>query len=249
MAARFGLGIAPVQAALQRLLSQDRLLEGEFLPGGRGREWCDVTVLRRLKGRSLAKLRKQIEPVEPASYANFLTHWQHLARPKRGLDGLLDVLEQLQGLPLPASEWETSYLPARIVDFQTGMLDELSAAGEDHLARATVRCKSVMDESDCFSSDALPSAVAALPPIEDELEQQIFELLAQQGALFFDKIVQAFGGFRQDFLDGLWRLVWAGRITNDTLAPLRSLRQANSKRQKTGGSHRRRSKPFAPAAS
>ncbi len=117
VAARFGLGVGVVRTALQTLLSQDRVLEGEFLPGGRGREWCDVEVLRTIKRRSLAHLRKQIEPVEQAVLARFLPRWQGITNPRRGLDGLLDVVEQLQGLAVPASVLEQEILPARVENF------------------------------------------------------------------------------------------------------------------------------------
>ena len=52
------------------------LLRGEFRPGGVEREWCDPEVLRLLRRRSLARLRREIEPVEPAALARFLPAWQ-----------------------------------------------------------------------------------------------------------------------------------------------------------------------------
>src|SRR5258705_11216034 len=92
LAARWGLGVAVVREALQRLAGQERVLEGEFLPGGRGREWIDAEVLKALKRRSLARLRKQVEPVEPAALARFLMDWQGIARPRRGIDPVLSAV-------------------------------------------------------------------------------------------------------------------------------------------------------------
>src|SRR2546426_2336430 len=130
LAARWGLGVAVVRAALERLAAQERVLEGEFLPGGRGREWIDAEVLRALKRRSLAKLRKQVEPVEPAALARFLGDWQGVSRPRRGLDPLLSAIEQLQGAPLVASALEREVLAARIQPLRPGDLDVLFSAGE-----------------------------------------------------------------------------------------------------------------------
>ncbi|HEY5676329.1 MAG TPA: DEAD/DEAH box helicase, partial [Myxococcales bacterium] len=130
LAARWGVGTAVIHAALERLRSQDRVLEGEFLPGGRGREWVDAEVLKALKRRSLARLRKQVEPVEPAALARFLADWQGLSRPRRGLDALLGAVEQLQGAPLLASSLEREVLPARIQPLRPGDLDVLFSAGE-----------------------------------------------------------------------------------------------------------------------
>ena len=43
---RLGLGVAVVDATLARLLASGRVVDGEFRPGGAGREWCDAEVLR-----------------------------------------------------------------------------------------------------------------------------------------------------------------------------------------------------------
>src|SRR5262249_33839846 len=129
-AARFGLGVAPVRTALERLAAAGRVVEGEIAPGSRARQWCDAEVLRSLKRRSLAQLRKEVEPVPPEALGRFLADWQGLARPRAGPDALLGVIEQLQGAPLPASALETDVLPARLRGYRPGDLDQLSAAGE-----------------------------------------------------------------------------------------------------------------------
>jgi ATP-dependent Lhr-like helicase len=71
------------------------------------------------------------------------------------------------------------------------------------------------------------------------LAGRIRQLLAERGALFFEDLVRAIGGFRNDLLDALWQLVWAGEVTNDTLAPLRSLRRAATPSARRAGRGRR----------
>ena len=56
-------------------MAAGRLLRGEFRPGGVEREWCDPEVLRLLRRRSLARLRREIEPVEAEALARFLPAW------------------------------------------------------------------------------------------------------------------------------------------------------------------------------
>jgi len=129
-AARFGLGIAVVSGALEKLAARDRVLEGEFTPGKRGREWCDPEVLRLIKRRSLAKLRREVEPVAPAAYGRFLVEWQEVNSRRSGLEPLLSVIEQLQGVPIPASVLESEVLPARLEKYHPSDLDTLCAAGE-----------------------------------------------------------------------------------------------------------------------
>jgi ATP-dependent Lhr-like helicase len=221
-AERYGLGLAPVTDALARLAEEGRLVEGEFLPGGRGREWCDPEVLRAIKQRSLAHLRRQVEPVEPAALGRFLVEWQGLGRPRRGADGLLAVIEQLQGAPLLASALETHVLPARVVDYEPALLDELCATGEvvwrglEPLAPRDGRI--ALFVADHVELLAPPSRTA-----EGRLTDRLRVMLAERGASFFGELVRETEAFPPDLLDTLWDLVWSGEATNDTLVPLRSL--------------------------
>lgn len=132
-ARRFGLGTAVAATALHRLATEKRVVEGEFTPGTGGSEWCDTQVLRRLRRRSLAAARHEIEPVSTAAFGRFLPDWQHLGSgggELRGLDGVATVVDQLAGVPVPASAWESLVLPARVRDYSPALLDELMATGE-----------------------------------------------------------------------------------------------------------------------
>ncbi len=131
-AARFGLGTAVTDGALQRLAANGRVVQGEFHPAGIGQEWCDAAVLRRLRRRSLAALRHEVEPVPPAALAQFLPQWQHVdsGHGLRGIDGLVRAIEQLQGASVPASALEKLVLPSRVSGYAPALLDELTAAGE-----------------------------------------------------------------------------------------------------------------------
>ncbi|GAB3207702.1 ATP-dependent helicase [Nocardia tengchongensis] len=128
---RFGLGPAVAATALHRLALEKRVVEGEFTPGAAGTEWCDSEVLRRLRRRSLAAARKEVEPVATATLGRFLPSWQHVGTGElRGVDGVAAVVEQLAGVPIPASAWESLILPLRVRDYSPAMLDELMATGE-----------------------------------------------------------------------------------------------------------------------
>ncbi|MFD6353361.1 ATP-dependent helicase [Nocardia tengchongensis] len=128
---RFGLGPAVAATALHRLALEKRVVEGEFTPGAAGTEWCDSEVLRRLRRRSLAAARKEVEPVATAALGRFLPSWQHVGTGElRGVDGVAAVVEQLAGVPIPASAWESLILPLRVRDYSPAMLDELMATGE-----------------------------------------------------------------------------------------------------------------------
>ena len=144
-AERFGLGVAVVSGVLDRLVGSGRLVRGELRPGSEGIEFCDAEVLRRLRRASLARLRAEVEPVEPRALGRFLPVWQGVqaaiageragdrrARMRRapGAEDVLGVVEQLAGAPLPASALESLVLPARLPGYSPALLDELTVAGE-----------------------------------------------------------------------------------------------------------------------
>ncbi|WP_197524965.1 Lhr family helicase [Botrimarina hoheduenensis] len=272
-ARRFGLGEAPVRAALQRLGDAGRVVEGEFLPGRRGREWCDAGVLRTIKRRSLARLRSAVEAAPAEAYARFLPVWQGVAQPRRGLDGVLDAVELLQGAPLPMSALESEILPTRVQDYRPGLLDELFHAGEilwqgidslgttdgrialyladsfGHLGRMTStnllpRLASGARSGSLEGREPLAQSEGGFAVSSDEadpLVAQLRALFAERGALFFDEVVRSTRAFANDVLAALWRLVWQGEVTNDTLAPLRSLvATAGGEARRTVGAATRR---------
>jgi ATP-dependent Lhr-like helicase len=227
-ARRLGLGVAVVEAALARLLAIGRVIDGEFRPGGRGREWCDADVLRTVRQRSLARLRQEVEPVESTSLGRFLVGWHSLSRPRRGLDGLLDTIEQLQGVPIAASILDTEILPARIAGYSPAMLDTLLGAGEV----TWVGVESLGDRDGRIALYLTDHVSKLLPPEalggkrQEGLsgrEVQVVAHLHRHGASFFGPLHEAAGGgFPQETVDTIWDLVWRGILTNDTFHALRA---------------------------
>jgi ATP-dependent Lhr-like helicase len=249
-AARYGLGRATADAILKELASSGRLLEGEFRPGGSGREWCDPDVLQSVRRRSLARLRKQVEPVEPAVFGRLLTTWQGVVRPRIGLDALLDAIENLQGAPLPASIFESEILAARVQGYNPADLDALTAAGE------VVWCglESIGDRDGrlaLYLSDQLPRLHRVLPPADlPPRERAIISRLETEGASFFASLHDAAGGgFPGETVDALWNLVWKGLITNDTFHALRAFTRPPERRPRKPPDRRSfRSRRAAPAS-
>jgi ATP-dependent helicase Lhr and Lhr-like helicase len=279
-AARFGLGVFVVEQALKRLAAIGRLTTGEFTPlppldpetglsGAGGTEWCDSEVLRLLRRRSLAALRREIEPVAPRALAAFLPRWQQVGSSSRGVAGVAAVLEQLHGVAVPASAWERLVLPARVVDYTPAYLDELCASGELVWAGAG----SVPGGDGWIAFGWSESAALLLPPPDPdfaagELHRAVLDALGGGQALFFRQLADAVGGAlgpavpsgtagvggspgdgrftgaggpataglpggrgEADLLAAVWELVWAGLVSNDTLAPVRALLAG-------GGAHR-----------
>jgi ATP-dependent Lhr-like helicase len=251
-AERFGLGMAVVTGVLDRLTSEGRLVRGELSPlghdpRGAGMEYCDAPVLRRLRRASLARLRAEVEPVEPAALGRFLPSWHGIGARVRAAptaDDVLSVVEQLAGAPLPASAVESLILPSRLPGYSPALLDELTTAGEV----TWCGCGSLAGGDGWLALAPTDVADLLLPEIEDSvpsspLHEAIVSTL-DGGALFFRQLVERVSPLIEtapndgEVVAALWDLVWAGLVTGDTLGPLRA--QVSGK----GATHKpRRSAP------
>lgn len=257
VAARWGLGLAVIGAQLDRMTQAGALVRGELRPvelGGGGTEYCHTEVLRRLRRASLARLRAEVEPVEPAALGRFLPAWHGIGswdpamrtgpalarRPTP--DDVLSAVEQLAGAPVPASALESLLLPARLPGYSPGMLDELTTSGEV----TWIGCGSLPGNDGWIA--LAPTELAALvipdldePPTLTPIHRCTLRALgwdpaggpADGGALFFRQIADRTGQYLladsepapgdADMVAAIWDLVWAGLVTNDSLAPLRAL--------------------------
>jgi ATP-dependent Lhr-like helicase len=249
-AQRYGLGRALAQSLLKELSAAGRLLEGEFRPGGSGAEWCDPDILASVRRRSLAKLRRQVEPVEPHVLVRLLSSWQGLIRRRSGLDALLDTIENLQGVPLAASIFESEILAARVDGYSPADLDALTAAGEvvwcgvEPVGERDGRLALYLTDS--FARLRMPPAAGEVTPHE----RAILDHLDREGASFFAPLHQAAGGgFPQETVDALWDLVWKGLITNDTFHAVRAFTRPPERRpRKPPGSRAFRTRRVSPPA-
>jgi ATP-dependent Lhr-like helicase len=236
--ARLEVSEERVRESLTRLEQEGRVVIGEFRPGGAEREWCDTGVLRVLRRRSLAALRHEIEPVDAAVFARFLPAWQGVSRGRRGLDALVEALEQLQGMAIPASVLERDVLPVRVDGYRPNMLDELCAAGE--LVWIGAGALGADDgRVRLFFRDRV-RLLAPRPNVDeapsDEIHDALRDRLLRAGASFWPDLVAASGNADEALvLAASWDLVWAGEVTNDTFGPLRSARRVTARKPTSRG--------------
>ncbi len=223
-AAVLGLPVGVVETALIRLEQSGRVVQGAFRPAGQGREWVDDGVLKRLKRRSLALLRSEIEPVETRSLARFEISWQGVrVDPPRGRNALDDAIHGLTGVSIPASTLERDVLAARVVEPGTG-IDQLMLTGDLVWIGA-----GALGQKDgrvtLYPRETLATLWTGPDPDfqPDETGTAMLEFLEAGGASFFHDIYDAAGGGDPEtVLESLWDLVWAGLVTNDTFAPVRA---------------------------
>jgi ATP-dependent Lhr-like helicase len=257
IAARWGLGESSVESGLERLVANGKVVTGAFLPTAitaraRGRtsgaplEYCDAEVLRVLKRKTLARLRKAIEPVTADVFARFLAEWQGIVAPDdlraarlaaSPVDALLRAIAQLEGCPIPASVLETEVLPARMPGYRPYMLDQLLGSGEVVWA-GLEPIGSNDGRIALYRADREPLLARSGGPDgsapASALHVTLRELFERRGALFFAEIKRSVPTYPQEVLGALGDLVWAGEITNDTLEPLRSLRTSGAREERRG---------------
>ena len=217
-AARFGISVDTAARALEQI---ETLVRGEFRPEGTEREWCDSEVLRLVRQRSLAALRREVEPTEPAALARFLPAWHGVGSDAGGLDRTYEVVSQLQGVAIPASVVERDVLSARVHDYSPRLLDELCGAGEVVWVGAGPLGR---DDGKVmlFLRDQAPAMLSLNPPAappEGAEHDRIRAVLDARGACFFREMM---GANDTETLDALWDLVWAGEVTNDSFAAVRA---------------------------
>lgn len=219
-----GIPVGAANLTLRRLQEQGRVTSGTFSAGQAEIEWVGVEVLRRIKRRSLAVLRQEIEPAEPEALGRFLPGWQGIKdNPPPGTSTMLDIIRTLQGFTVPASVLEKDILGVRHA--QAGVeLDRLLSTGEIvWVGRGSLGPKD--GKIALFfrpqAEQLLFDSVVGVP--DQPIYQQLLRTLDRLGAAFFSELYQHMGGGEpSELLEALWDLVWGGFITNDGFSPVRA---------------------------
>jgi ATP-dependent Lhr-like helicase len=231
------LGIPEANSILLNLEGQGRLLRGRFTPNATELEWCDRRLLARIHRYTLNRLRAEIEPVSAADFMRFLLHWQHVAGEDqvKGAEGLMAVVEQLEGFELAAAAWEHDVLPARVADYGAEQIDRLCLSGRVAWGRLTPGTKAPLRTS--------PIALmlrehAGHWGVEKEIVSDfsseanaVRDALEKRGASFFHELVSATSLLPTFVERGLAELAGAGIVTADSFAGLRALLAPAEKRR------------------
>ncbi len=235
LAARVHLPVDRVEAALAQLESEGQILRGNFSAEG---QFCHRRILARIHRLTLGRLRREIEPVSSAEFMRFLCRWQHLAPGSQlhGVDGLFQVLKQLEGYEISAAAWEPSVLASRVSRYDPELLDRLCLSGEvtwgrlsPHPALETEGTRRVRPTRVAPLAIILREDAAALLPAMNQLPllshpaRDVLTALQSRGALFFHELTRMTGRLASEVEDGLWELVAAGLVTADGFENLRAL--------------------------
>ena len=221
VAAALGLGVATAAMVLDREASARRLTVGRFTPGRAEQEYVDPEVLRRLRARSLAKARAELQPVSRTGYARFLASVHQVDdRPTSSPDEVLMALQRLAGAALPASAWETQILPARLKGYSPAHLDALLAESE-----VVIRGRGSAGPHDPLialvpASDLDLLAPPDAPPDDEGL--LLADRLADGDGTFAALRASVAEGSASDLAEGLWRAAELGIVAPASMAPVRA---------------------------
>ena len=241
LAGSLGIEEAEADAALLALEAEGAVLRGHFSPDPGSRipdpgpkpplEWCDRRLLARIHRYTLNRLRAEIAPVTPADFMRFLFAWQHVEPQARlvGLDGLREVIAQLDGVEAPARAWERDVLAGRVDKYDPAMLDMLCLTGAVAWARLSTGPTQVVGATPialflrehaeawlALSTDAGRSAPA-------DHADAVLQHLHAHGASFANEIATACGLSDEQLRAAIADLVAAGAISSDGFAGLRAI--------------------------
>ncbi|QPK83798.1 ATP-dependent helicase [Corynebacterium qintianiae] len=225
LADAFGLAVGAAYSALQPLVDSGKVIEGRYRQGVDDQEYVAAEVLRIIRSRSLAAARAQTRPVSQSAFGRFLSSWSHVApafqRPAlRGADGVYTVLEQLAGVRLPASAWESHVLPSRVGDYSPAMLDELTASGEIAIVgagKAGARDPWIMLLPADYAGQLMPQVEE---PALSLTQSQVMEKVRGGGGFLFTDLLES--TTTEELRESIWDLVEAGFIAPDSFAPIRA---------------------------
>ena len=257
LAVPLGLPIDAVALPLAQLETEGFAMRGRFTPGASETEWCERRLLSRIHHYTLKRLRAEIEPVSASDFLRFLFAWQHVAAQTRmgGPQALDVILDQLEGFEAPAAAWEAAILPARLPDYDPAWLDERCRAG--HLAWMRLRPRTGNGGDGRASLRATPIALLPrrhgglwthLSPQPDAAAaspraQVVLEAIRQDGASFFQDLLDGCGLLRSQLEEAIAELVTLGLVTADSFGGLRAL-LVPSRDRRVNPRHRRRANPF-----
>ena len=140
LSAALGLPVSGVERALLALEVEGVVMRGHFSDQLHEElQWCDRRLLARIHRLTINRLRKRIKPVSTRDFMRFLFCWQRVDSDHRAeeLEGLVSVVDALEGFEAAAATWEPDLLTCRMKQYRSSWLDQLCLMGRVGWARIT----------------------------------------------------------------------------------------------------------------
>ncbi len=237
------LPIEKISQALLELEQEGFAMQGEYIEFGTT-HWCERRLLARLHRYTLQQARESIKPVSKEKYMEFLLDWQQLTFESkgRGINAVMATVEKLQGFSIGLNQWR-EILVNRIEGFDISQLETLFLAGQlvwyrprfnlngdnkvsglrknSHIMIFKRETARVLLEQDMDKAPELSSIAA-----------HIFEILENDGSLFFDEVLEQSRLLPSQLEQALSELVDAGLVVCDSFQALLKLVNAKPEKRK-----------------
>jgi ATP-dependent Lhr-like helicase len=209
---KIGLSSEALDAYVDDLIETERMVASELVEDQSDWFVCDARNYEFLLRLKRAAAKPHFEPLPVESLGLFLAEYQGLIKRGTGLDNLYPLLEQFLCYPAGAALWEEEILPLRFSEYQPSWMD------------------TVFQESDLrwFGREGQKVGFG----FEEDLELIATDKNAEENAELDERIPvgskRDFAGLLEDYEGGsadlntwIWKTVWEGGISNDSMVSLR----------------------------
>ncbi|MDE3058029.1 MAG: DEAD/DEAH box helicase [Bacteroidota bacterium] len=215
IAHRYGIDEDECREVLSLLSKKEPVERGKFSENATHDEWCYRPNLDRMHRASIALLRREIKPATMADFTNFLLQWQHCLpfAQEAGDSATIEIIEQLQALPLSAELWEPEILRRRIQRYDPAEIRALTSRGEV-LCIGTNSGKVqwiLRGEGSAFLPEGYADTVESL----SSSARGVHDYLKENGASFLSDLREGMNISLAALNKAIAELFWNGLITND----------------------------------
>ncbi len=208
-----GITINNLEPILTSLIESNDCITGRLIKESPEVYFCDSENYEILLRINRARSVPVIEPLDAAFLPLFLARYQGLSAKAEDEEALMNRLEQLLCLPLPAGMWETDILPARMNYYKCAYLDRI-VSESDLCWTGFEKEKTAF----CFETE-FDLLGKSRSKGDKENDKGLFtDTKARYG--FFD-LMEVSGLNSSELTERLWKGVWNGIISNDGYSALR----------------------------
>ncbi|MBW7888251.1 MAG: DEAD/DEAH box helicase [Bacteroidetes bacterium] len=209
------------EAVLHSAAQRENLFHGKLFADADEEYWCYRPNLDRMHKASISLRRKEIVPAMLPVFTQFLLCWQNRdPLYKEKSDGIISLLEKMEGFVFPNDMWETEIFKTRIQPYDGALLRSLLSRGEIFCIGAeSGKSQWILRGNGNYF---LPEQTSE--PLSSSAEK-ILQFLKENGASFLSDLRDELHLSLSAFNKSLAELFWRGLITNDNFNELTNIKR------------------------
>ncbi|MDA1064970.1 MAG: hypothetical protein O3C43_00570 [Verrucomicrobia bacterium] len=209
---KVGLSTEMLDTYVDDLIETERMVAGELVEDSSDWVVCDAQNYEFLLRLKRAAAKPHFEPLPIESLGLFLADYQGLIKRGSGLDDLYPVLEQFLCYPAGAALWEEDILPARFSEYQPSWMDTAFQESE-------LRWFGSDGQKIGFGFDEDLELINSAGTKKDNGE--LDGLIPFGNKRDFAGLLENFEGGSAQLNAWIWKTVWEGSISSDSMVSLR----------------------------